>query len=65
MAATGVGASLAGYALFHEPLHVRLDHLTVRLPNAAGRLPAAGLRILHLSDSHFQGTDWREQAKIE
>ena len=60
----GVGAGLAGYAFF-EPLHVRLDYLTVRLPNAQGHLPPAGLRILHLSDTHFCGKQWREQPKID
>jgi predicted MPP superfamily phosphohydrolase len=61
----GLGAGMAGYALFHEPLNVRLDRLTVRLPNAQGRLPKNGLRILHLSDSHFRGRAWRELPKIE
>jgi predicted MPP superfamily phosphohydrolase len=28
-------------------------------------LPANGLRILHLSDTHFRGIDWREQTKID
>jgi predicted MPP superfamily phosphohydrolase len=27
-------------------------------------LPANGLRLLHLSDTHFHGAEWREQAKI-
>lgn len=61
----GLGAGVAGYAVLREPLHVRLDRLTVRLRNAVGKLPAAGLRLLHLSDTHFQGTQWREQPKIE
>lgn len=60
----GLGASLATYAFLHEPLHVALEHLTIHMPKAKGRLPAAGLRILHLSDTHFQGHEWREQAKI-
>jgi len=60
----GLGASLATYAFLHEPLHVDLEHLTIHLPAAKGRLPAGGLRILHLSDTHFQGREWREQAKI-
>lgn len=68
-ALTGLGASvgvgLAGYAFYREPLDVRLEHLQVRLTHGAGRLPAQGLRILHLSDFHFQGTVWREEAKIE
>lgn len=62
---TGIGAGLASYAVLHEPLNVCLEKLTIRLPNAKGRLPRAGLRILQLSDTHFQGIDWREQAKIE
>ncbi|HXF61910.1 MAG TPA: metallophosphoesterase [Caldilineaceae bacterium] len=61
----GVGAGVAGYAFFHEPLRVRMDRLTIVLPAAAGRLPRAGLRILHLSDTHFWGNEWREQAKID
>lgn len=62
---TGLGAGLASYAILHEPLNLCLEQLTIRLPHAKGRLPRAGLRILHLSDTHFQGIDWREQAKIE
>ncbi|MEZ4673738.1 MAG: metallophosphoesterase [Caldilineaceae bacterium] len=62
---TGLGAGLASYAVLQEPLNICLERLTIRLPNAKGRLPKAGLRILHLSDTHFQGIDWREQAKIE
>ncbi|MCC6168136.1 MAG: metallophosphoesterase [Caldilineaceae bacterium] len=60
----GVGAGVAGYAIFREPLHVHMDHLKITLPNANGHLPAQGLRILHLSDTHFRGENWREQAKI-
>jgi predicted MPP superfamily phosphohydrolase len=69
------GALLAGgvtalgvftYAFQVEPLDIRLEQLTVRLPEAAGRLPKEGLRILHLSDSHFHGQKRtrRELAKI-
>lgn len=61
----GVGAGVAGYAIFREPLHVRMDRLEITLPNANGHLPARGLRILHLSDTHFRGENWREQAKID
>jgi predicted MPP superfamily phosphohydrolase len=59
-------ATLLTYALQIEPLDIRLERLTVRLPEARGRLPARGLRILHLSDSHFYGgkRTRREQAKI-
>jgi len=62
---TGIGAGLASYAVLQEPLNICLERLTIRLPHAKGRLPSAGLRILHLSDTHFQGIDWREQAKID
>lgn len=61
----GIGAGVASYAYLREPLQVRLDHLTIHLPNAGGKLPPAGLRILHLSDTHFSGLQWREQPKIE
>jgi predicted MPP superfamily phosphohydrolase len=61
----GMGAGLAGHALLAEPLHVRLDAMTIRLAHAQGRLPQAGLRILHLSDTHFRGEHWREQPKID
>ncbi len=64
-ALTGLGLGAAGYAVLHEPLQVRLDKLDITLPHAAGRLPSRGLRILHLSDTHFQGLAWREQAKID
>lgn len=63
--AVGAGAATLGYALLVEPMDVRLEHLTIRLPHAADRLPAQGLRILHLSDTHFQGRAWREQTKID
>lgn len=62
---TGLGAGLASYAVLQEPLNICLERLTIRLPHAKGRLPSNGLRILHLSDTHFQGINWREQAKIE
>ena len=61
----GIGAVMAGYGLFHEPLNIELERLTVQLPNAAGCVPAQGLRILHLSDTHFQGHNWREGVKTE
>src|SRR5437764_368743 len=60
-----IGGAIAGYAFFHEPLQVRLDHLTIHLTNATGHLPPSGLRLLHLSDTHFRGADWREQTKID
>jgi uncharacterized protein len=61
----GIGAALAGYAFWLEPLDVRMETLTIHLPQARQRLPQRGLRILHLSDFHFQGKEWREQGKIE
>lgn len=61
----GLGAVLAGYAFLMEPFNLRLERMTIRLPRARGKLPAGGLRLLHLSDSHFQGRDWREKEKIE
>src|SRR5688572_11466971 len=61
----GVGAGVAGYSILHEPLNVHLERLTIHLPHAQGHLPSQGLRILHLSDTHFRGVAWREQVKIE
>lgn len=61
----GVGMALAGYAFYLEPFRIELDHLVVRVPSARARLPAAGLKILHVSDFHFQGKDERERYKIE
>jgi predicted MPP superfamily phosphohydrolase len=61
----GVGAGLAGYSLFHEPLNIALETLTLTVPQAQGHLPPGGLRILHLSDTHFRGHAWREGTKIE
>ena len=64
-AVAGVGAALGGYALFYEPFDVRTERLTVRLMRDRPGLPSEGLRILHLSDTHFRGADRREHAKIE
>lgn len=61
----GMGAALAGYAYLHEPFAIRLDRLTLHLPNGQGRLPAGGLRLLHLSDFHFRGAEPREGRKVE
>lgn len=61
----GFGAALAGYAFWQEPMDVRMEHLTIRIADGRRRLPARGLRILHLSDFHFQGKTWREQGKID
>jgi uncharacterized protein len=66
LAATGAALSAAalGYAYAIEPQRIELERLTLRLPRARDCLPARGLRILHLSDSHFQGKRQREHAKI-
>ena len=64
-ALASLGLGIASYALFHDPMRERMDRLTLRIPNAAGRLPRRGLRILHLTDTHFRGADWRERPKIE
>jgi len=64
-AVAGAGATLAGYALLYEPFDVRAEQLTVRLMRDRPGLPDEGLRILHLSDTHFRGADRREHAKIE
>ncbi|MEX1018624.1 MAG: metallophosphoesterase [Litorilinea sp.] len=60
----GAGAGIAGYALFHEPLNLRLEHVDIYLDVEPGQLPPQGLTILQLSDTHFRGADWREQPKI-
>ena len=59
------GAATLGYAVLVEPQNIGLARLDIHLPDAAGRLPKEGLRILHLSDSHFSGRAWRERGKIE
>jgi hypothetical protein len=61
---SALGSAVAAYAFLREPMQVRLDRLTIRLPNAKGHLPPQGLRVLHISDTHFRGADWREQPKI-
>lgn len=63
-AVTAFAAGLFAYSFFVEPQRIDLEELTLLIPNARGRLPVEGLRILHLSDSHFQGKGWREQPKI-
>lgn len=64
-AVAGAGAALGGYALLYEPFDVRAERLTVRLMRDRRGLPDEGLRILHISDTHFRGADRRERAKIE
>lgn len=56
------GAATLGYALLVEPQNIELERLEIPAAGgAAGRLPKEGLRILHLSDSHFSGREWRER----
>lgn len=62
-AATTVGAGLFAYAHWWEPSRVTLERLTLSITNAQGRLPKEGLRILHLSDTHYQGKHVREERK--
>jgi predicted MPP superfamily phosphohydrolase len=66
--ASGLLASTAAagfaYAYLVEPMLVQLERLTVHLPQAVGRIPAEGLRILHLTDSHFRGRAGRERVKL-
>lgn len=66
VAAVGMsmGAAAAGYAYWREPFDVRLDRLSLQMPNSRGRLPASGLRLLHLSDFHFRGAAPREERKV-
>lgn len=63
--ASAAGLGVLAYAAFYEPGDIELEQLTLTVPNTMGRLPKDGLRILHLSDSHFQDRDWRENPKIE
>ncbi len=67
LAGGALAAGMLGYALLVEPMDIRLERLTIRLPHAAARLPAGGLRILHLTDSHFHGgrRSARERRKID
>ena len=62
-----LAAGTLGYALLVEPMDIRLERLTIQLPHLAGHLPAGGLRILQLTDSHFHGgrRTQRERQKIE
>lgn len=64
-AATTAAVAALGYAYYIEPQAITLEKLTLRLPRAQGRLPAEGLRILHLSDSHFRNATRREEPKLE
>jgi len=67
VAGSALTAGMLGYALLIEPMDIRLERLTIRLPHAAARLPAGGLRILQLTDSHFHGgrRTARERKKID
>lgn len=60
-----VGAAATAYAYYVEPHRIQLERLTLHLPRGSGRLPAGGLKILHLSDSHFRNEPTREGPKIE
>ncbi len=67
LAGSAAAAGLTAYAALIEPMNIRLERLTIRLPGAGNRLPQQGLRILHLADSHFHGAQrgQRERAKID
>ncbi len=58
------GAAALTYAYAVEPLRIEFEHRTIRVANAQGKLPPEGLRILHLTDSHFKGGQAREREKI-
>lgn len=60
----GLGLGLAAYSILQEPINIKLERLNLKLRHAKGRVPSDGLRILHISDTHFQGLEWREQTKI-
>jgi len=62
-----LAAGTLGYALLVEPMRIQLERLTIKLPHLSGHLPAGGLRILQLTDSHFHGgrRTPRERQKIE
>ena len=62
-AATAIGAGLFTYAHWWEPRRVQLERLTLSVANTQGRLPKEGLRILHLSDTHYQGNRRRDEEK--
>lgn len=62
---SAAAAAALGYAYFVEPRRISLERLTFELPGGYGRIPPSGLRILHLSDSHFRNEPWREEPKIE
>ncbi len=59
MALGAAGLLLALYMTLVEPRRFRVRRVTVR----AGRLPA--LRILHLTDTHFNGRDGAILAFLE
>jgi predicted MPP superfamily phosphohydrolase len=61
--AANISLGLLAYAHWWEPRRVQLERLTLPIANTQGRLPEAGLRILHLSDTHFQGKRGAETAK--
>jgi len=61
--ATVIGAGLFAYAHWWEPRRVQMERLTLAVANTQGRLPKEGLRILHLSDTHYQGDRRRDREK--
>ncbi len=63
--AAAAGAAALAYAYYVEPRRISLERLTFELPSGYGRIPPQGLRILHLSDSHFRNEPRREEPKIE
>lgn len=62
-----LAAGTIGYALLVEPMRIELERLSIKLPHLAAHLPAGGLNILQLTDSHFHGgrRTSRERQKIE
>ncbi len=63
-ASAAAGAAALAYAYAVEPMRIEFEQRIIRVANAQGRLPAQGLRILHLTDSHFKGGAAREREKI-
>jgi len=66
-AGAALAAGMLGYARLVEPMRIELEQITIKLPHLVGRLPAGGVRILQLTDSHFHGgpRTQRERRKIE
>ncbi|MBK8051386.1 MAG: metallophosphoesterase [Anaerolineales bacterium] len=66
LAGASTAALLGVYAYAIEPLNIEFACVEMQI-NAPGRLPARGLRILQLADSHFCGGNRtaRERKKID